>query len=69
MCLWHRQSGDVAPLTIYRTRKLVKDEFIVYKLFLMVGSKAGYAWAYYVVKPSARFITSYPDTDDEKIHR
>ena len=38
------------------------DEFIVYKLFLMVGSKAGYEWAYYVVKLSARVITSYPDT-------
>ena len=51
---------------------VIKDEFIVYKLFLMVGSRAGYEWAYYVVKLSARVITSYPDTApprDEKIHR
>ena len=41
---------------------VIKDEFIVYKLFLMVGSRAGYEWAYYVVKLSARVITSYPDT-------
>ena len=35
----------------------------------MVGSRAGYEWAYYVVKLSARFITSHPDTAPLEMRR
>ena len=48
---------------------IIKDEFIVHKLFLTVGSRAGYEWAYYVVKLSARFITSYPDSAPLEMRR